>query len=82
MTFSNTKLKDGAKHTITFTYNVDVVEGVPTFYGKVDIKNCCTTTSTRTINLGGGKYNSRNQRDHFRFCMEFSKKGEEYKWRE
>ena len=52
------------------------------FFGKIDIKGCCVTTSKSTVNLGGGKYCSGTQRDHFRLCLEFSKLEYEYKWRE
>jgi hypothetical protein len=78
-TFDNTKLKpEDGKHTISFNYNVEVTNGKPTFHGHLDIKGCCRTETTSTMNLGGGKYKSGNQRDHFRVCVEISKEGQEF----
>ena len=81
--YDNIKLKPGdGEHTIKFNYHVEVTNGIPTFHGHIDIKGCCRTESNSPMNLGGGKYSSGNQRDHFRVCLEFSKETFEYKWRE
>ena len=55
-------------------------EKVPTFFGKFNLDNCCTR-STRDLR-GTSFVTTATGRSELRLCIEFAKKGQEYKWRE
>ena len=64
---------DDTKETITFTYFVQAVGGVPTFFGIFELANCCTADNRDF--RGSTNVASATTRTELRLCVEFGLEG-------